>query len=172
MIDWRIIEDAIQAWAKTESGIQVIWSHQAAESPEPPYLTLSITSIKQIGAFDELRHSDDGFYKCGMRRLSISVQAYGQNAFATLNSLKDSLELEAVEQTLKQAGISPVMASDITQIPEFIDTIWEDRVHMDVVFHVAINNFQPESFEIEGIKGKGSFMTENRTHEEPLEIEK
>ena len=157
MIDWENIENAIQEWAKANSGLEVIWSNQSAPSPEPPYITLSILNIKKVGGFDETRQTNGEFIKCGLRRLTVSIQVYGRNTVSIMEKLKNSLELSQAEEFLKQFGIAPVSASDINRIPEFIDTLWEDRTHMDAIFHITSNLSQPETFAIERIKAEGTF---------------
>lgn len=157
MINWTLVEDALQAWAEEHSGVTAIWANQSALSPEPPYVTLAIINVKKIGAFDETRYGQNGFEKRGMRRITVSVQAYGKNALSVISRLKDSMELDVVETYLKQANVAPVTATDITRIPEFIDTIWEDRAHIDAIFHVSDTEFQAETLAIEGAKAQGTF---------------
>lgn len=157
MINWTLVEDSLQAWAEEHSGVTAIWANQSALSPEPPYITLAIINVKKIGAFDETRHGQNGFKKCGLRRITVSVQAYGKNALSIISRLKDSLELDVVEAYLKQSNVAPVTATDITRIPEFINTIWEDRAHIDAIFHISDSESQDETFALEGIKAKVTF---------------
>ena len=171
MINWTAIEDALQAWTEEHSGVTAIWANQSALSPEPPYITLAIINVKKIGGFDETRYEATGFVKHGLRRVTVSIQSYGKNALSIITKLKDSLELNVVEDYLKQAGIAPITATDITRIPEFIDTVWEDRAHIDAIFHISISELQTETSPLEGVKAAGTFEGgENGSHNGTVEV--
>lgn len=140
MINWTDIENKLYTWVSQISEINVIWANQNAPQPEAPYITLNIISINKVGGFDDLRYENGNFNRCGLRRITLSIQVYGKEGLTILTKLKDSLETFNVEQLLKEDTQIGIMdATDINDTTIFLDTIYEVRYSMDVMFYIPNN---------------------------------
>jgi len=155
MIDWLEVENKLHAWAKNISGREAIWENQTAPQPVPPYISLKITNVSKDG-YDDVRYKDDKHYLCGLRRITLSVQVYGQNSLTILTKLKDSLEMQDIESDLKTVGLGTIEATDILDTTVLIDTVWEGRHSMDVMFNLASNVEIPDSIPIESVGVEGT----------------
>lgn len=121
MIAWSTVEDAIQSWIASTTGVTTIWSQQDAPRPAAPYVALLISSVLRVG-HDETAVSDndesdgdDGeeilLTSRGPRVAVLSVQCFGgdahgaSSAVALLQRAVAQAGLESQRTLLADAGV-------------------------------------------------------------------
>jgi len=156
MIDWADIQEKLYTVVNQVTDLTVIWANQNAPQPDTPYITLNITSINKTG-FDDLRYEDEKFNRCGLRKLNLSVQAYGNDALSALTTLKNSLETFTVEQALKEdTEIGIIESTDINNTTVLLDTVFEQRYSMDISFYIPENVDISDTSQIDSTKISGT----------------
>jgi len=122
-----------------ESSTPVIWTNQNAPIPELPFVTLQINSVIAIG--DDITlpvDADTGLAKVvGTREFTLSMQTFGETAFELAENLSTSLDLWVVQNSLREAGIYIVNREPIGNVAALLDTQWEARCNLDVLFRIA-----------------------------------
>ncbi|MCP4481415.1 MAG: hypothetical protein GY817_01115 [bacterium] len=171
MINWTDIENSLHSWAFSFSGnIQAIWDNQNAPQPKPTYISLNINNVQKIGGYDDVRQKNGKEYLCGMRKITLKVQAYGSKSLIALTKLKDSLEFPVVEQNFKNVGLAVVEALDILNTSIDLETVWENRHSMDIFFHVASNVEMPDSIFLNKVDIGGELL-DDQDNKHQLDVE-
>jgi len=154
--DHRDLEDALWDWCSKNvpNEVEVIWAKPNAPRPCEPYVTLNIFVVSRKSGQDswELVDDDPGvqtFNIGGQRYLSLSVIAYGpsqpqQNqggpsAQKLIEDLRDSLENPYVIGSLRSKGIAVHNEPTVNDISTMLETGFQDRSNMDVVFGYVQN---------------------------------
>lgn len=105
---------------KAAGAPEVVFSHQNAPRPKPPYVLVEETSIglaREIYCTDEARRYGEFAVNC-------RIQWHGPQAAHKLSLLK------AKTPTLRWSG-------DVQRIPESLEDIrWEDRATCDAAYHL------------------------------------
>lgn len=129
-------------WLKAESGIAVIKVNPVAgptgKAPRParPY-----ASLRFLNPSDRLGASVDQQSVTmpaktvsteGMRKAVASINIFGQNAIDTLAKVRDSLDRPDVIETFEAAGITHLEDSQINDLTELQETMYEERGQMDL----------------------------------------
>jgi len=115
------------------------WANQSAPSPADPKFSLNIISgINSIGKNDKSYDNDESeFVSEGLRTFTLSVQSYGDTAMGDMSRLKDRLFLNSSNEYLSSLGMSISNNPSITSIPELLDTTYEERAVMDIMFYLV-----------------------------------
>lgn len=136
---------SILSWVTSviPSSIPAIFLYQNGPRPTVDYLTINMTSLVQIGEdyiFDPT--SDSGISKqAGDREFTIQLQAYGGinvDPFQLLEIIRTSLQKQTVLDTLRVNGICYANHLPINDTSVLIDTLWERRAQMDVLFRIGV----------------------------------
>lgn len=131
------IYDVIKKYAS--NGVNVIWENQAEARPPKPYISLHIIGgPRMIGCDDEVVDPiDSKVFLIGMRELSLSCNFFGENAYAELGRVQESLGLPtAVEMFLKD-NIVFVSDTGIKDLSALMENRFESRAQMDLKFRLT-----------------------------------
>ena len=132
-------EAAIIAWLASASGVTVAWAEQDDElRPALPYVTANITSYGASEGFpSRISNGDDTFTKQIKKTLNVSVSAYGEESGVLIDLITDSVYNDILIDALKTAGLYFRTMGDPIPLAQIIETKWEQRWQLDVVFAYA-----------------------------------
>lgn len=140
-LNFNTVRTNLYNWAvaNVPSGMPVIYYYQNAPRPTVDYVTLYISSLVQIGRDFTQGTFDDGGSSdlVGDREFTLQVQAYGGDPLTILENLRTSLQIESVLATLRAVGIVYVNWFPINDITDLIDSRFENRGTMDLLFRIA-----------------------------------
>ena len=126
------------------STVPVIFLYQNGPRPQVDYVTINLGSLVQIGedyTFDPT--DNDGIAtNAGDREFTVQIQAYGGknvDPFQLLEIIRTSLQKQTVLDTLRANGIAYANHFPINDTSVLIDTLWERRAQMDVLFRIGVN---------------------------------
>ena len=133
LYDWAV--------ANVPISVPVIFYYPNAPRPEIPYISLFLLNFSQVG--DDWHSSPNGSGSSdviGDREMTLTINCYGGDAFTTLENLRSSLQNQAVLDTLRYDGIVFVQQLPINDISSLLDTEFEMRATMDLIFRIAQGN--------------------------------
>lgn len=168
MIDFTKIDKAFYTWVKNFTGESVIWWDQNGPRPERPYLTLRKSSLLPLGHdFYADVESVSGFTKIGgVRQLTLQINHYGVNSIGVLEGLCTSLWIEEYSLLLREAGITFLNRLAIQDLTDLLDTRFEDRSQMDMLFLIGSQTDNVAVGVVEDVNGTGTYKEENSTIKE------
>jgi|GEM_PF-2008660 len=140
-LDFSIVRTNLYDWAITNIpiGMPVIYLYPNAPRPTVDYISLYIASINQIGwdwTQDPL--NDTGITTMvGDREFTLQIQAYGDDPLTVLQNLRTSLQKQSVLDSLRVNGIVFVNWFAINDVTALIDSRYEQRGSMDILFRIA-----------------------------------
>ena len=153
VIDWPMIENAIQAAVLTGSGLpKVIWADQPYPRPARPYGTLKRISARDSSPFDEQRFSfgatqpvgqEIAITTIGPRTIVVSFNAYSDvvtgagTAAEYCEALRSTLSLPATLDALHGAGVSLIRRGDTRDLSKLVETAFESRAQLDLTIAVT-----------------------------------
>lgn len=164
------LQDYLWAWAdvNTPHECVVIWDKPNVPRPCEPYVTLNliVTSMK-TGHDSWIYESGDNFCIGGQRIATLSVIAYGpdlkeqvpqgiNSAQQIILDLRDSLENPLVLEKLGANGLAVHNEPTVNDISALLETGFQDRANMDIMFGFAHNQSVPVGI-IEKVTGEGTF---------------
>jgi hypothetical protein len=155
MIDWQVIENAIQGWVKDETDLPVIWEDQSEARPDGPYGSVRMLTGPLRKGHDEFQKSatEDKFQTSGLREFSVSVNIYRADAFSTCSHLHSTIEDVLVLERFQNVGLAYIAASGIRNLTKLSGSRYESRFQFDVRFRLTdVNETDPgviEHVEIE-----------------------
>jgi len=161
-LDFSTVKTNIYSWVTSIlPSIPVIFYQQNSPRPDLPYITLYLTSLIQVGQDFVPRPDNTGNLSIiGDREFTIQIQCYGGDPITTLENLRSSLQKETVLDTLRANKIVYVNQFPINDISALLDTLWEPRATMDILFRIAQsetdNHGLIKTVEIEEILSDGS----------------
>lgn len=127
------VEEAIYGWlAEAVPDVTVIYAHQAAPRPDTPFVTLLVVREDEDGHAG-VRLTDtplEGDYAEEIERhltVSVSVQTFGAQAYATLRRILDSSDSAQQAQRNAQRHLAVRDTGTPQRVPEQLDTRYEDR---------------------------------------------
>jgi hypothetical protein len=156
-IDYNLIRKAIVSCMTTglnlQNGqvIEEMPETQDAPRPKKPYLSYSITTpgakfgddghtltgVQGSGVTEELIYNVGG-----NRKMSVSFHSYAINkddAYNLMAFWQALLETIPIKQTLEKAGIAVWLNGGVADMSQLLNTGYEGRAHMDVVFGINSN---------------------------------
>ena len=140
-IDYKNFQNAVYAWVVSQVSQPCIWDKPNQPRPKPPYVTLSfITTGVRRGGRGELRDEGSGFSVNDMISITVSVKSYSQDtnefqtALSTISTLQISLAKEDVGEALRKKGVAIWDEGSILDISELLESGFEQRASMDVIF--------------------------------------
>ena len=154
------LEDALYDWATNALGttIPVVWAHQNAPRPSlnannnqaTSYVMLHIMSDGRVGGMDyvgrvyENTETIDGVDTIvqsipvtGNREFTLHCESYGSGSADFLRTLRSSLECPSIQQQLEDAGIVFVDQLFMGDISAVLETRYESRDQLDLLFRYA-----------------------------------
>jgi len=141
VLNFNSIKVSLYDWATQNipSGMPAIYLFNNAPRPTVDYITLYITSCVQVG-WDYVQDplDDTGIAEqVGDREFTLQIQAYGGDPFTVLNNLRTSLQKQTVLDNLRASGIVFCNWFPINDVTELIDSRFEQRGSLDIVFRMA-----------------------------------
>jgi len=127
------------AVANVPLGMPVIYYYPNAPRPTVDYVSLLISSLIQVG-WDYWPSPTDtagDVIGIGDRDFTLQVQAYGGDPLTILENLRTSLQKQTVLDSLRVNGIVFVSWFQINDITDLVDSRYEQRATMDILFRVA-----------------------------------
>lgn len=161
MINFDTIKISLQEWivrSTPMSDESVVFNDQAAIRPSKPYISMKLFDIINIGGDDARSLIDDNGDAdfIGNREFTLSIQSYGNGNLNNLSLLIDSLNNPNELQLLRDDSLIFVDQLLFSDIPELLETIWEERGILDLLFRTtSISNHQVGI--IEGVNIKGDY---------------
>lgn len=154
--------------ANVPVGMPVIFYFPNSPRPEIPYVSLYLLNFSQIG--DDWVSPPDNIGETdiiGDREFTMTINAYGGDPFTVLENLRSSLQNQAILDTLRANGIVFVQQLQINDISALLDTEFEARATMDILFRIAQDNSGDdgliETVEIEETFSDGNTVVYNDT---------
>ncbi len=137
-LDLAAFRQTVFDWASGESGLTTIFERPNQPRPSTPYVSLNIVGgpVKQ-GGQQEVRFDDPTFSVNALLALTVSVKAYGNQTndpISILTNLQLSLGKLEVLESLRSGGIAVWNEGPISDISEVLETGFEERANMDVLF--------------------------------------
>lgn len=129
----------MQAWAAGFLACPVVFAQQNAPAPAGLYVTVQVLAMPRI------RHATEGSpNNSGVAQIvddiepSVRLQSFGENAFATLEAVRDSLSKPTVLSSLRSAGLAFVdVLSGVDDISQVMGGTVEQRAGLDLRFRCA-----------------------------------
>jgi len=138
-LNFETVKTNLYDWAVSVApGIPVIFYNQNAPRPSLPYITLYLQSLLAIG--EDYTTTPDvigGVDLIGDREFTLQVQSYGGDPMTLLENMRTSLQKQTVLDTLREDGIVFVNHFPINDITALLDTEFETRASMDILFRIA-----------------------------------
>jgi uncharacterized RDD family membrane protein YckC len=131
LYDWAV--------ANVPAGMPVVYYFPNAPRPTVDYVTLLISSVSQIGWDYQPRPTNNpgDIEGIGDREFTLQVQAYGGDPLTVLENLRTSLQKPTVLDTLRADGIVFVNWFTINDITDLVDSRFEQRATLDLLFRVS-----------------------------------
>ena len=131
-------EDAIYTWLVNVTGETVTWAEQDVNRPTLPYVTANITGYGVSEGYPaQVSNGDDTFTKQLKKTLTVSINAYGETSGNIIDLVTDSIYNNTELALLKTAGLFFRSISDPIPLAQVVETKWEQRWQVDVVFAYA-----------------------------------
>ena len=124
------------------SGDNVIFYHPNAPRPTFPYATINyLATSKNINDWQTM-NTDTGLLELfGIREMTYSVKFYGEGAFDLANKVQSHIFLNANRQALYNgSGTSILRAKSVMNDYQLVNSRFEERSVLDIVFNVAFEN--------------------------------
>ena len=100
------------------------------------FITVLNVSQSDIGTEVKFKGADEEEIASTLREVTISINAYGKNAYDMLCKLTESMRLTAVWQSLKRLGMGYIKCSQIRSLPTTIAGGKEQRAQVDLIFSI------------------------------------
>lgn len=140
-INFETVKLNLYQWASSvvPMGMPVIFYEPNAPRPTVPYVTLYLNSIIAVNQDWTSNEADDtGTVNMhGDRQFTLQVQAYGGDPLTLMENLRTSLQKQSVLDTLRANGISFFASINIGDITELVDSKFERRATLDILFGIG-----------------------------------
>lgn len=132
---------ALYEWAAAQIAEPVIWANQDGPQPDGVYCTLQVAATSREGMPDIFTPdaAGDVLIRQG-QLLTLSINVYGDDVTATIQTLRDSLERITVQRDLRTSGVAYVrVLSGPQDLPQVTGSTWQQRAQMDVQFRANVD---------------------------------
>lgn len=157
MINFDIVKQTIIDWCEyVLPNYSFIFYYPNAPRPSTFYHTIDLTSLSQIGEDYTFSPSSatDSPEIVGNREFICNIQGYGGEPFTRLETLRSSLQKLDVEELLEDGGIVYVTTNPIIDLTSIVDTGFESRASLDIIFRIAQVQTQSGGI-IQAVEGSG-----------------
>ena len=175
-------EEMLQVWhsfvkSRVDDWVQVIFADEPGTRPKNPYVTIKmISGPRALGSFDELLSiaNSTKYTVSGMRQFTLNLQGFGTEAIDILDRLQSLLDDPATGLFLRaESDMAIVSKGAVTDITELMETGYEPRASMDIIFNTSRNvEVDPSSIETVAIGGEISGAISGDITVENFEIKK
>lgn len=129
--------------------VTVIFANQNAPRPDKPYATILIVSNVALGGRDEQRSTDsDGIMTLtGLRRMTLSINIFGEGALDYMEQARNSLNKQTVLDDFFWADdIAIINKGEIQNLTLLLETIYEPRAQMNLTIGYAQEYYDDVGF--------------------------
>jgi hypothetical protein len=137
------IKTRLRTWIIASTSLaqgKVIFANQNAPKPEKPYITIDpCLNVKKVGMHDFEEHVNGQVISRPVRRVLVSLQAYGDGSIAYLSDCLETLDRTSVYEGFKADGISVVNRNTIQvkNITLVNDGVFIERATLDFEIDVV-----------------------------------
>lgn len=172
-MNFDAIDKALYDWVNIFTGQNVIWLNQNSPRPDRPYLTLYKSTLLPIGHDFESNVNIGGELRIGgIRQLTLQISHYGNNSMGVLESLMVSLHMDQYKDILVAEGITYLDRLAINDLSTLLDTEFENRAQMDLLFLIGSESELIDTSVIEIVNGTATYKKDTITvKEEPFTID-
>lgn len=160
-INLELVQTQLVNWAKAQlpANFPVILYYENAPRPPTDYITININTFIQVGQDYVPRPQDNpgDVEQIGDREFTVNIQAYGGNTIGNLEILRRSLQKQTVLDTLRANGIVFAQQFQILDITELVNTRFEKRASMDILFRMG-QTYGDELGSISTVEIEGEFL--------------
>lgn len=145
-LNFATVKNGLYTWAVSQvpSGMPVIWWQPNGPRPvvsgvNVPYITLFIQSVTAVNQDWSAPEADiNGVINMkGDRNFTLQIQGYGADPLTLLENIRTSLQKQTVLDTLRASGIAFYQSLTINDITDLVDSQFERRAQLDVLFGIA-----------------------------------
>ena len=139
MINSVVINTAFKSFFTTYAGVFSMQADINRARPPLPYITFDTSSLVPIGHDSVLTPDDTGKAEIiGDREFTVPVEYYGDDPIVNLENLYSIMITEAVKKHFEDAGLVFVqLMGNINNLTVLVDTKYESRAGMDLLFRIA-----------------------------------
>ena len=129
----------------SDNSVTIIFAEQPGPRPEKPYISLKLLAgPSPLGSFDDFRRDEttqNRFVISGMRQYTLNIQVFGPDSLAIVDQVQTLMDSPNIFPLLRNddVDLAVVERGGVDDISELLDTGYEARVSMDVVFNAAVN---------------------------------
>lgn len=157
-MDFDAIDKAFYDWVNIFTGQSVIWLNQNSPRPNTPYLTLYKSTLIPIGHDFESAVNLSGEIRIGgIRQLTLQINHYGNNSMGVLEELSLSLRIDQYRNLLLTEGITHLNKLAINDLTALVDTEFETRAQMDLLFLIGSQSELIDTSMIEIVNGTATY---------------
>lgn len=117
--------------------VPIIWAYESATQPSPTYITINMTILPTKIGRDEIRRISNSYHINGLRKIMLSINAYGHNAIQVLSDIQSTLDNPSKSNVLSAGGLSISDSEDIRDLTTRLNTVWERRGLLEVRLYAA-----------------------------------
>lgn len=141
-INYATLKTNLYNWAVLvlPANTPIIFLEQNSPRPNVFYVTLFLNPIVAVHQdWTQSSTNNAGIVEMkGDRQFTLQIQAYGgSDPLTVLENVRSSLQKQSVLDTLRVNGIAFYSSSDIIDITDLIDSRYEKRASMDILFSVG-----------------------------------
>lgn len=140
-INFTTVKLNLYQWAVAQVpvGMPVIFYEPNAPRPEVPYVTLYLNSVVAVNQDWSAPDADvNGVIDMkGDRQFTLEVQAYGGEPLNVMENLRTSLQKASVLDGLRTNGIAFYQSLLISDITGLVDSKFERRAQLDILFGIG-----------------------------------
>lgn len=133
------IDNYLYTWVATYTGETIVWANENIEKEDLPFLMLRRNTTKSIGQAHIDVHEDGYLLLARAHEMVVNAQAFGTNAMGRLDAFLMLANNPLAVDALSENGISFINdLSDIQNITGLVDSRYEERATVDVMFRFYI----------------------------------
>lgn len=140
-INFLTVKNNLYDWAVTvvPMGMPIIYWEVNAPRPVIPYVTLQISQVTAVNQDYSAPDSDSSgnIFMKGDRQFTLAVQSYGGDSLTVMENLRTSLQKQTVLDTLRANGIVFYQSLTINDITDLVDSKYESRSQLDILFGIG-----------------------------------
>lgn len=141
MINFWTVKLALYNWVVSVTGgsMPVIYWQPNSPRPNVPYITLFISQVTAVNQdwTDSGTDINGSTNMKGDRQFTLEIQAYGGDPLTLMENIRTSLQKQSILDTLRTNGIAFYSSLTINDITELVDSQYERRAHLDVLFGIG-----------------------------------
>lgn len=137
----------IIAWIAESTAVPVIRANQSTPRPNPPYISVNITSMTPFGlpTYSLATAAGDQTITQDLS-LSLSIQGYGYTAIDELQKVRSYTTTQAGEESLNDKSLVFLSDTGIRENSVVLDTTTEERYLYEINMGTSIQEIENTSY--------------------------